>query len=205
YLSRFYIYEGIMRKNMDVLRIRPTLGIFCPATSPKRKKPAKPPSSLLFEGIVCSLYLSALSAAADDLRGQTIPQVSLLREFRPIGGIDNNLRSPRLNAVPGAPEIALAPLNFAPGTNDGLVDAPNARTISNVISGGTGANGQNGQTTDPKLSAWLYVFGQFVDHDLDLEETPLSNPQINITIPPNDPNPIAGTMIAMNRDTRSRA
>jgi peroxidase len=192
-----------MRKNMDVLPFRQMLGISHPARSPKSKRRAKPRSHLLSKGIVCFLSLTALSAAASDLRGQPIPQVSLLSEFRPIGGTRNNLHSHWLNAVPGSPEIALTPLNFAPGTKDGLVDGPNPRTISNVISGGTGANGQDGQTTDPKLSAWLYVFGQFVDHDLDLEETPLSNPQINIIIPRNDPNPDAGTVIAMNRDTRS--
>jgi peroxidase len=191
-----------MRKNMDVLPLRQMLCVSHSATS-KPKKPAKPRSHLLSEGIVCFLSLTALTAAAGDLRGHPLPQVCLLSEFRPIGGTGNNLRFPGLNAIPGSPEIALTPLNFAPGTNDGLVNGPNPRTISNVISGGTGANGQNGQTTDPKLSAWLYVFGQFVDHDLDLEETPLSNPQINIVIPPNDPNPLAGTMIAMNRDTRS--
>jgi hypothetical protein len=74
-------------------------------------------------------------------------------------------------------------LNFAPGNNDKLVAGPNPRTISNVIAGGTGANGQNGQTTDPVVSAWLYVFGQFVDHDLDLEETPTNSSPTNITVP----------------------
>jgi peroxidase len=86
-----------------------------------------------------------------------------------------------------APEIALASLNFASGTTDGLVNGPNPRTISNVIAGGSGANGQNGQTTDPVASAWLYVFGQFVDHDLDLEETPMTSAPINILVPQGDP------------------
>jgi peroxidase len=192
-----------MRKNMDVLRFQQMPSASHSATSPKSKKRTKPRSHLLSDGIACFLSLTALSAAAGDLRGHPTPQLSLLSEFRPIGGTGNNLHSPWLNAIPGSPEIALTPLNFAPGIKDGLVNGPNARTISNVICGGTGANGQNGETTDPTLSAWLYVFGQFVDHDLDLEETPLSNPQINIIIPPDDPNPMAGTMIAMNRDTRS--
>ena len=97
----------------------------------------------------------------------------------------------------------MAPLNFARGTNDGLVNGPNPRTISNVIAGGTGANVQNGQTTDPVASAWLYVFGQFVDHDIDLEETPTTSAPINIVVPPDDPVFKAGTVIAMTRDMRS--
>ncbi len=149
----------------------------------------------------------ALCAAASPLVAQNgavaSAQISLLRQFRPIGGSGNNLRHPNLNAVPGNAELALAPLNFAPGTRDGLVNATNARRISNVIAGGTGANGQNGQTEDPGLSAWMYVFGQFVDHDLDLEETPPTSAAINIVVPPRDPVFTPGTVIAMTRDTRS--
>ncbi len=130
------------------------------------------------------------------------PLVHLLREFRPIGGFGNNLVHPKFNAVPGAAELAIAPLHFAPGTGNGLVAGPNPRTISNVIAGGNGANGQNGQTTDPVASAWMYVFGQFVDHDLGLEETPLDTADISIIIPPNDPVFPGGTVIAMTRDTR---
>jgi peroxidase len=128
--------------------------------------------------------------------------VSLLNEFRPIGGTGNNLKNPELNAVPGAPEIALTPLNFVAGTTDTPVSFPNARTISNVIAGGTGALGQNAETNDPNASAWLYVFGQFVDHDIDLESTPMTNPTFSITVPVGDPTFTAGTSIEMNRDDR---
>jgi peroxidase len=159
---------------------------------------------------VCRHYLPLLlifvplnQSIAQPHHGQQNPQTVLLKEFRPIGGVGNNLANPALNAVPGAPELSLTPLNFAPGTNDGLVPAPNPRTISNVIAGGTGANGQNAETEDPVATAWLYVFGQFVDHDLDLEETPLTSAPINIGIPAGDPVFAAGTTIAMTRDTRS--
>jgi hypothetical protein len=84
-----------------------------------------------------------------------------------------------------------------------LVDGPNPRVISNIIAGGTGANGQNAQTTDPVASAWLYVFGQFVDHDPDLEETPMTSESINIPVPKGDPVFKEGTSIPMTRDTRS--
>src|ERR1700722_8123578 len=128
---------------------------------------------------------------------------SLLPEFRPIGGIGNNLKYSKLNIPPNTPEIALAPPNYAPGTTNGLVNGPNPRTISNIIAGGTGANGQNGETDDTVASAWLYVFGQFVDHDIDLEETPPDSPAINIVVPTGDPVFAPGTVIAMTRDTMS--
>jgi peroxidase len=157
-----------------------------------------------------SIYIAflLLFAAAADGFTQVQPaqhgvQTNLLSEFRPIGGVGNNIAHPRLNAIPNSPELALAPLNFARGTKNGLVPAPNPRTISNVIAGGTGAHGQNSETEDPTASAWLYVFGQFVDHDLDLEATPLTSAPINIIVPPGDPVFTAGTTIAMTRDTRS--
>jgi peroxidase len=126
-------------------------------------------------------------------------------QIRPIGGAGNNLQHPQFNAVPGAPELAIAPLNFAPGPNDVPISGPNARTISNVISGGTGSNGVNAETDDPTASAWLYVFGQFLDHDIDLEETPTTTAAINIVVPPGDPVFTPGTIIPMTRALRSSA
>jgi peroxidase len=129
--------------------------------------------------------------------------VRLLQDFRPIGAAGNNRLHPQLNPLPGNPELAIAPLNFGPGNS--LVNGPNARMVSNVISGGTGAQGQNGATVDPGASAWLYVFGQFVDHDLDLESNspPPSGTPINITVLPGDPVFQSGTTIDMTRDVRN--
>src|ERR1700722_2165649 len=177
-----------MRKNMDVLRFKQ------PPTLPKFGR---------LETIACLVFLTVLPVKAADLRGGNIPQINLLKVFRPIGGSGNNLKNPDINVVPGSAELALAPLNFAPRPKDGLVNGPNPRTISNAIAGGTGANGQNGQTTDPVASAWIYVFGQFVDHDIDLEETPANSAAINIVVPKGDPVFKPGTVIAMTRDTRS--
>ncbi len=150
---------------------------------------------------------AALASLCVNLSAQSITprRVSLLDEFRPVGGSGNNLHNPSFDAVPNAPELALAPLNFAPRTNIGLVTGPNPRVISNVIAGGTGANGQNSETEDPIASAWIYVFGQFVDHDLDLESTPPTTVPINITVPVNDPVFQSGTTITMTRDVRSPA
>ncbi len=151
------------------------------------------------------LTIACVNIPAGSLSPDSAPPqpASLLSEFRSIGGSGNNLQNPSLDAVPDAPELALTPLNFAPGTSDGLVSGPNPRAISNVISGGIGANGQNAETDDPIASAWLYVFGQFVDHDLDLEDTPTTSAPINIVVPPNDPVFIAGTTIDMTRDVRN--
>jgi peroxidase len=151
---------------------------------------------------VTALVQAASPDASVRTQGRGNPPFTLLNEFRPIGASGNNLQNPALEPVPGAAELAIAPLNFAAGTNDGLVTAPNARVISNVIAGGTGGNGQNGQTIDPKASAWLYVFGQFIDHDISLESTPTTTAAIDIAVPDDDPVFAPGTTIAMTRDQR---
>ena len=162
----------------------------------------KPSQFLRLATAGVSLISGSDAIAADQTPAVPIPTVQLLNEFRPIGGGGNNLVHPDYDPIPGDGELALVPLHFAPGTTDGLVEAPNARTISNVISGGTGANGQNSETLDPVYSAWLYVFGQFIAHDTDLEVTPEDSEAINITVPPGDPVFQAGTVIPMTRDTR---
>ncbi len=125
----------------------------------------------------------------------------LLTEFRPIGGTGNNLLHPELAPVPGSAELNIAALDFATPSNTPK-GGPNARTLSNQIAGGIGAQGQTASTIDPGASAWLYVFGQFVDHDLDLESTPPSTADFSITVPVGDPMFPAGTSIAMTRDVR---
>ncbi len=153
------------------------------------------------------LLLAALLLSASALMlwaaASAPPAVRLLKEFRPIGGTGNNLENPTLDAVPGSPERALAPQHYADGTADGLVDGPNPRLISNVLAGGSGEGGADAQTPDPTASAWLYVFGQFVDHDLDLEFSPPGGRPIDIPVPPGDPVFKDGTTIKLMRDTRS--
>ena len=156
------------------------------------------------------LLLASSSAMAGDLPNNWIPQVSPLEEYRSIGGSGNNLQNSQLNPVPYTPELALTPLNFKPNRpGNQLVDGPNPRYISNQIAGAADAKGNElGQTTDLVVSAWIYVFGQFLDHDIDLEETPQTNAYIPITTVKGDPlfrdDPLFkdGGTIAMYRDTR---
>ena len=102
----------------------------------------------------------------------------LLKEFRSADGTGNN---GNFNVVDAA-ESRIAPANFAPGTTNGLIDAPNAREISNVVS-----SGERAEDHDPNgLSAWMYVWGQFIDHDMDHTNNDGIN-HIDIPIPKDDP------------------
>jgi peroxidase len=162
----------------------------------------KNPLATVYLVLLITVIDLPLQALAGRHASPAAPPITLLKSFRPIGGAGNNLDHPNFNATPGSPELSLAPLNFASGGDNALVDGPNPRTISSVITGGTGANGEDGQVADPAASAWLYVWGQFVDHDLGLEATPLTTAAINITVPANDPDVSAGTVIAMTRARR---
>lgn len=105
--------------------------------------------------------------------------IRLLKQFSPVGG----------TLQPGTPETRIAPANFGPGGS--LVDGPNARTLSNVVSAQAGDIVENSG-----VSAWIYVMGQFVDHDLDLEA--VGGSDISIPIPPGDPE-LTAASIAMTR------
>src|SRR4051812_47615703 len=109
------------------------------------------------------------------------PAAVLLGTFRTTDGSGNNVTNPQLSPVASSSdELRIAAANFLPGTADTPIDGPNAREISNVVSSGPGA-----ELTDPGgASAMMYVWGQFIDHNLDLEA--VGSTPINISIPAND-------------------
>ncbi len=101
--------------------------------------------------------------------------------IRPIGGG---------NLPPGTTETRLAPVS----TTISLSADPNPRTISTNISG---FNNLGDTLADPQgRSDWTYVFGQFVDHDLDKEALNAATNR-DVTVPAGDPNFPAGTVIPL--------
>jgi peroxidase len=109
--------------------------------------------------------------------------------FRTFDGSDNNLADPTLNSTGSA-----MARTFQSPTAITLANGPNAREISNVVSSGPQA-----EAHDPNgLSAMMYVWGQFIDHDLD-HTLPDGTNHIDITIPPGDPNFAAGSTIPLTR------
>ncbi len=105
-------------------------------------------------------------------------------EFRSIDGTGNNLSNTHLNAA-GQDFARIGPANFADGV-DSMIAGPNPRVISNDVVAGHG-----GDPNPQGLSGMMYAWGQFIDHDLDLETG--SNVPINITVPAGDPSLPAGT------------
>jgi peroxidase len=116
-------------------------------------------------------------------------------QYRTIDGSGNNLSDPNLN-TPGSDFARIGPASFA----DGFVSmqpGPNPRTISNIAVAGGPQNTAlevNGQ----KLSGMMYAWGQFIDHDLDLEKSNPTGADISIKVPTGDTLP-PGTIIPINR------
>jgi peroxidase len=114
-----------------------------------------------------------------------------------IDGIGNNPSDPTLGAA-GTDETRLAPPNFAPGTSSTPVSGPNPRVISNTIF----AN--DADSNDPGgRSAYMYAFGQFIDHDIDLnmDQTTAADGSnvLSFSIPNGDPSLPAGSQISITR------
>lgn len=110
--------------------------------------------------------------------------------YRTIDGSGNNIFLPVLNSS-GSDFTRLGTPRFDGVT--GLVDGPNPRDISNIVVGQGDADAPN---TDG-LSDFMYAWGQFIDHDLDLSLTDHVT-HIDIPIPNGDPDLPSGA-ISMTR------
>jgi peroxidase len=93
-------------------------------------------------------------------------------EFRTIDGSGNNLADPTTNAAGSAMERS-TPAHFADGISVPIDTFPNARDISNIVVKGDSPDNPQG------LSGYMYAWGQFIDHDLDLMRG--GGPDISVT------------------------
>jgi Ca2+-binding RTX toxin-like protein len=120
-------------------------------------------------------------------------------KFRTIDGSDNNLADPTLNQA-GTDFARATPANFSDGV-DAMTPGPNPREISNIVSAqdGTGEDGPHlMDDSGTALSGMMYAWGQFIDHDLDLEKSDTST-DISITVPADDKFLSPGSSIPLTR------
>lgn len=116
-------------------------------------------------------------------------------EFRSIDGSNNN----RDNPTWGEAEIKLIRL-LEPDYSDGIsapagMNRPNPRAISNAI-----ASQSESIPNSFNASDWLWQWGQFVDHDLDLTDPPAGARFLPIPVPENDPTFTPGSIIPFRRN-----
>src|SRR5262249_26456871 len=103
--------------------------------------------------------------------------------FRTIDGTGNNPNHPDWGSA-GEDLLRKAPAAYADGMSAPAGAArPSARVISNTI-----AAEPVETTTDRQMSANIYIWGQFIDHDLDLTQPPdTGGDAFNIPVPAGDP------------------
>jgi hypothetical protein len=123
----------------------------------------------------------AVPLRVEPLEERVVPDV------RSITGFGNNLANPTWGMA-GADLIRLAPSAYADGVNAPAgAGRPNARALSNALSDQTDPNNPS-QDLDilnaQSLTDYIYVFGQFLDHDLDLTKDNSGQP---FDIPPGSP------------------
>ncbi|MEO1147726.1 MAG: peroxidase family protein [Cyanobacteria bacterium J06638_22] len=123
-----------------------------------------------------------LLIALDPYRGTLVEPTDL---NSPINGAGNNLFMPEYGAAGSSFRDENVPVDYGNGfsTPTGQ-DRPNARVISNTISQ------QSGDVPEPRgLTDMIWGWGQFLDHDVTLnEDTPESAGLVrSISIPANDP------------------
>jgi peroxidase len=113
-------------------------------------------------------------------------------EFRSIDGSGNNQANPQFNSA-NSDFTRAGPAHFADGIS-APVDGPNPRMISNVVVG----EGNADQANAEGLSGFMYAWGQFIDHDLDLSRSD-GVTHIDIPVPSGDPLFPDGSVIPLTR------
>ena len=103
--------------------------------------------------------------------------------YRTIDGTGNNLANPDWGAA-NTDLLRIAPAAFGDGISDMAgANRPSPREISNAVAAQTDAILNNRHMSD-----WVWQWGQFLDHDLDLTPQPGDPPEhTNISVPIGDP------------------
>jgi len=119
--------------------------------------------------------------------------------FRSVDGSNNNLADPTMNQT-GTDFARVGPANFSDEIS-AMTPGPNPRQISNILvaQANTGEDGPHLMDDNGvALSGMMYAWGQFVDHDLDLEKGGTTT-DISITVPAGDEFLPPGSTIPLTR------
>jgi peroxidase len=120
-------------------------------------------------------------------------------QFRSIDGSNNNLADPAMNQT-DTDFVRVGPANFADGFNK-MTEGPNPREISNIVVAQADAGEDGPHLLDDNgvaLSGMMYAWGQFIDHDLDLEQQGTTT-DISIPVPANEEFLAPGSTIPVTR------
>jgi hypothetical protein len=116
--------------------------------------------------------------AVEKLEDRTVPSTV----YRTIDGSANNILNPTWGEA-GADLLRLAPAAYGDGLNSPAgSNRPSARAISDAV-----AAQPDEIINNRDMSAFVYAWGQFIDHDLDLTTGAKPAQPFNIQVPSGDP------------------
>lgn len=103
----------------------------------------------------------------------------------PVDGTGNNVANPTWGAA-NTDFAQIGPVNFADGISaPNGQSLPSARVISNLIANQDIDGVEQDLNNNQSMSDFVYAWGQFIDHDIDLTES--GTVAMNIPIPAGDP------------------
>ncbi|EKK04443.1 eosinophil peroxidase [Rhodopirellula baltica SH28] len=121
-----------------------------------------------------------IDTSGDEELNTLLPEMP--SEARSIDGTGNNPNDHLWGSV-GQRLIRMAPAAYGDGISTlAGANRPSAREVSNVLS----AMNTSQVLNDRALSAFVYVWGQFIDHDLGLTESDEHGEAIDISVPEGD-------------------
>jgi peroxidase len=107
---------------------------------------------------------------------------SFSSDVRSLDGLGNNLANPSWGSV-NEQFVRISPVDYADGMSLPTgVDRPSPRVISNTFS----VNTEEGILNARDFSAFVYAWGQFLDHDMTLSKTAEPKESILIIVPSGD-------------------
>lgn len=124
---------------------------------------------------------TSFAAAVESLEERQLLSAAVA-DVRSIDGTGNNLAHPEWGSA-GSQLLRIAEADYGDGISTPAgADRPSAREISNELAD------QSGQDiiSDRALSAMIYAWGQFIDHDLDLTPTG-GTESFPVSVPTGDP------------------
>ena len=151
-------------------------------------------------------YRRLLPAAIEQLEARSMMSVNPvgtppapLLPAASIDGTGNNVAHPTWGST-GQDLLRLSPVSYGDGiSTPSGADRPGARLVSNLLA----ASPEGGVTNDRDFTAFVYAWGQFLDHDLGLTDTATPRERLPIPVPTGDPsfdpNSTGAMTISMSR------
>jgi len=124
-----------------------------------------------------------LQSASELLEERALLSATALAEIRSVDGTGNNLAHPEWGST-GIELLRAAEADYSDGISSPAgEDRPSPRAISNEINDHVEGEVANNR----QMSAFVFAWGQFIDHDIDLTTAADPTESFNIEVPTGDP------------------